>query len=45
MTTWLLDTTVLIDALNGVASIRQRLNQVAPEDRLLTSVVVLAELL
>lgn len=45
MTTWLLDTSVLIDALNGVASVRQRLNQVATDDRLLASVLVLAELL
>jgi len=45
VTAWLLDTSVLIDALNGVVSIRQRLNQVAAEDRLLTSVLVLAELL
>jgi len=45
VTTWLLDTSVLIDALNGVASVRQRLNQVATDDRLLASVLVLAELL
>jgi tRNA(fMet)-specific endonuclease VapC len=42
---WLLDTNVLVHALNGVEPVRSRLNHLAPGDRVLTSILVVAELL
>lgn len=42
---WLLDTNVIIHALNGVPQVRDRLNALAHGDRLMTSTIVVAELI
>lgn len=42
---WLLDTNIFIPALNGRPSIRARLNEAAAGGEVVTSVLVLAELL
>jgi predicted nucleic acid-binding protein len=42
---WLLDTNIVIHALNGVPTVRDRLNAVADSDRTATSTIVVAELI
>jgi tRNA(fMet)-specific endonuclease VapC len=42
---WLLDTNVIVHALNGLASVRGRLNALGDDDRVVTSTIVLAELI
>jgi tRNA(fMet)-specific endonuclease VapC len=42
---WVLDTNAVVHALNGVASVRGRLNALSSEDRVDTSTIVLAELI
>jgi tRNA(fMet)-specific endonuclease VapC len=42
---WLLDTNIIIHALNGVPRVRDRLNAVADSERLVTSKIVVAELI
>jgi predicted nucleic acid-binding protein len=42
---WLLDTNTIIHALNGVPEVRDRLNAAADSDRMLTSTIVMAELI
>ena len=42
---WLLDTNVVVHALNGLASVRGRLNALGDDDRAVTSAIVLAELI
>jgi tRNA(fMet)-specific endonuclease VapC len=42
---WLLDTNIIIHALNGVPRVRDRLNAAADADRLMTSTIVVAELI
>lgn len=42
---WLLDTNIIIHALNGVAKVRDRLNAAVDSDRTLTSTIVVAELI
>ena len=39
---WLLDTNIVIHALNGVPAVRDRLNAAADNDRMLTSTIVVA---
>jgi tRNA(fMet)-specific endonuclease VapC len=41
---WLLDTNIIIHALNGVGKVRDRLNAAQDSDRILTSTIVVAEL-
>jgi len=41
---WLLDTNIVIHALNGVPAVRDRLNAATVGDRIATSTAVLAEL-
>ena len=41
---WLLDTNIVIHALNGVPTVRDRLNAAADSDRTVTSTIVVAEL-
>jgi predicted nucleic acid-binding protein len=41
---WLLDTNVIVHALYGVPQVRDRVNAVAPSDRLMTSTIFVAEL-
>jgi predicted nucleic acid-binding protein len=43
--TWLLDTNIFIPALNGRPSVRARLNEAAKNGEVVTSVLVLGELL
>ena len=45
MSTWLLDTNIIAYALNDEGSIRSRLNEAARAGRVLTSIVVVAELM
>ncbi len=45
MSTWLLDTNIIAYALNDVGSVRTRLNEAARAGRVLTSIVVVAELM
>jgi tRNA(fMet)-specific endonuclease VapC len=42
---WLLDTNTIIHALNGVLSVRRRLNEVEEQGEILTSAVVVGELI
>jgi tRNA(fMet)-specific endonuclease VapC len=42
---WLLDTNTLIHALNGVQRVRDRLNAVPDSDQIVTSTIVVAELI
>jgi len=42
---WLLDTNTIIHALNGVLSVRRRLNEVEEQGDILTSSVVVGELI
>ena len=42
---WLLDTNTIIHALNGVPRVRDRLNAVPDSDQIVTSTVVVAELI
>jgi tRNA(fMet)-specific endonuclease VapC len=42
---WLLDTNTIIHALNGVLSVRRRLNEVEDRDEILTSALVVGELI
>jgi tRNA(fMet)-specific endonuclease VapC len=42
---WLLDTDTIIHALNGVPSVRRRLNEVEDRDEILTSALVVGELI
>jgi tRNA(fMet)-specific endonuclease VapC len=42
---WLLDTNTIIHALNGVLSVRRRLNEVEERGEILTSAVVVGELI
>jgi tRNA(fMet)-specific endonuclease VapC len=42
---WLLDTNIIVHALNGVPEVRDRLNSAADSDRTLTSTIVVAELI
>jgi len=42
---WLLDTNAVVHALNGLASVRGRLNALGDDDRVVTSTIVLAELI
>ena len=42
---WLLDTNIVIHALNGVPTVRDRLNAAADNDRIVTSTIVVAELI
>jgi tRNA(fMet)-specific endonuclease VapC len=42
---WLLDTNAVVHALNGQASVRGRLNALSDDDRVVTSAIVLAELI
>lgn len=42
---WLLDTNIVIHALNGVPTVRDRLNATTASDRVATSTAVLAELI
>jgi tRNA(fMet)-specific endonuclease VapC len=42
---WLLDTNIIIHALNGVPRVRERLNAVSDSDRVVTSTIVVAELI
>ena len=42
---WLLDTNIIIHALNGVPKVRDRLTSAADGDRTLTSTIVVAELI
>jgi predicted nucleic acid-binding protein len=41
---WLLDTSIVIHALNGVVTVRDRSNAAAEDDRIVTSTIVVAEL-
>lgn len=41
---WLLDTNVLVTALNGLEPVRTKLNQLGEQDRAATSILVVAEL-
>lgn len=41
---WLLDTNIIIHALNGAPTVRDRLNEATGTDRTVTSTVVVAEL-
>lgn len=41
---WLLDTNIIIHALNGVPAVRDRLNEATGSDRSVTSTIVVAEL-
>lgn len=41
---WLLDTNIIIHALNGVPAVRDRLNEATGSDRTVTSTIVVAEL-
>lgn len=43
--TWLLDTNIVAYALNDVGSVRARLNEAAGVGRVLTSIIVVAELM
>jgi len=45
VSTWLLDTNIIAYALNDVGSVRTRLNEAAHTGRVLTSIVVVAELM
>jgi tRNA(fMet)-specific endonuclease VapC len=42
---WLLDTNAVVHALNGLASVRGRLNALGDDDRVVTCAIVLAELI
>jgi predicted nucleic acid-binding protein len=42
---WLLDTNTIIHALNGALSVRRRLNEVEDRDEILTSALVVGELI
>jgi tRNA(fMet)-specific endonuclease VapC len=42
---WLLDTNTIIHALNGVLTVRRRLNEVEEQGEILTSAVVVGELI
>jgi predicted nucleic acid-binding protein len=42
---WLLDTNTIIHAMNGVLSVRRRLNEVAGHGEILTSALVVGELI
>jgi predicted nucleic acid-binding protein len=41
---WLIDTNTVVHALNGMPSVRDRLNALADGDRVVTSAIVVAEL-
>ena len=45
MTTWLLDTNIVVYTLNDVGTVRARVNQAAQAGRVLTSIIVVAELM
>jgi predicted nucleic acid-binding protein len=42
---WLLDTNTVVHAINGVASVHRRLNELRGDDRIVTSILVRAELM
>jgi predicted nucleic acid-binding protein len=42
---WLLDTNIIIHALNGVPAVRRRLNEAEERGEILTSAVVVGELI
>ena len=42
---WLLDTNTIIHALNGVLSVRRRLNEIEEQGEILTSAVVVGEMI
>jgi tRNA(fMet)-specific endonuclease VapC len=42
---WLLDTNIIIHALNGVPAVRRRLNEAEDRGEILTSAVVVGELI
>jgi predicted nucleic acid-binding protein len=42
---WLLDTNTIIPALNGASRVQERLNALPDSDRVVTSTIVVAELI